>query len=158
MEIERKFLLPDASVCEGASGSLRMEQVYLCADPVVRARRVESPEGQEFILTVKGKGLVSREELEWKISEETYEMLAGRHIGRTITKTRYLKPLDEAHTLEIDVFEGELSGLVLAEIEFADAADCASFAVPAYLTNDVSEEPLYKNVSLALSPSPLAKG
>lgn len=82
MEIERKFLLPDASVCEDASGSLRMEQLYLCADPVVRARRAESPEGKEFILTVKGRGLVSREELEWQISEETYEMLAGRRIGQ----------------------------------------------------------------------------
>ena len=157
MEIERKYLLPDASLTEGIRDCLRIEQAYLCADPVIRVRRVcDACTGeQEFILTVKGRGLIAREEIEWKISEEAYESLAERRIGRTVIKDRYRKPLDEAHTLEIDVFRGELCGLVLAEIEFADIADLESFAVPAYLENDVSEDPRYKNVSLACSSSPL---
>ena len=58
MEIERKFLIKQ--IPEGCTSfpCRQIEQAYLNTDPVVRVRR----DNDDYYLTYKGKGLLSREE------------------------------------------------------------------------------------------------
>ncbi len=109
-EIERRFL---ARILDGAAlaaaPTREMEQGYLStADPAVRVRRA----GDDWILTVKsGRGLV-RQEVEAPLPPEAGAALLELAAPRRLTKRRH-----HLGRWEIDVFEGALAGLVLAEIE-----------------------------------------
>ena len=61
MEIERKFLvqkLPE----EASLGYTELEQGYISTDPVIRIRRQKKGEEESFVLSIKGGGMVRREE------------------------------------------------------------------------------------------------
>jgi adenylate cyclase len=50
----------------------------------------------------------------------------------------------------VDVFEGDNAGLVVAEIELP--SEEAGFEKPAWLGDEVSDDPRYYNVSLVTHP------
>ena len=54
------------------------------------------------------------------------------------------------HIWEIDIFHGENKGLVVAEIELSSEAE--EFDIPAWATDDVTEDPKYYNSNLLLNP------
>lgn len=147
MEIERKFL-PDMTklpFCPEDYPFHRIEQGYLCVSPVVRVRR----DNDDFILTYKSKGMMAREEYNLPLTEESYQHLIGKADGRVISKKRYVIPLDEKLNLELDIFEGELSPLVIAEIEFPDEESARSYQAPTWLGKDVTFSPQYHNSVLS---------
>ena len=82
-------------------------------------------------------------------SKEGYEQLLDKADGRFITKRRYVIPLDNALSLELDIFEGELAPLVLAEIEFPDEDAARSYRAPEWLGEDVTYSSLYHNSALS---------
>jgi adenylate cyclase len=51
---------------------------------------------------------------------------------------------------EVDVFEGANAGLVVAELELADEHE--AFPRPAWLGDEVSDDPRYYNMNLAQVP------
>lgn len=112
MEIERKFLIARENFPEDIEKYPYhiIEQGYLCVNPVVRVRRQD----EDFILTYKGKGMMMREEYNLPLQAEGYYHLLGKADGKTIRKKRYLIPLDGTHTIELDEFEGEYEGLLMA--------------------------------------------
>ena len=59
-----------------------------------------------------------REEYNLPLTKEAYTHLLPKIDGLLIAKKRYLIPLNEKLTAELDVFEQELSGLLLVEVEF----------------------------------------
>ena len=71
MEIERKFLVDRLPEHLEQYDTQQLEQAYLCTDPVVRVRR----QGDEYILTYKGKGHMVREEYNLPLNEQAYEHL-----------------------------------------------------------------------------------
>ena len=71
MEIERKFLVDRLPEHLEQYDTQQLEQGYLCTDPVVRVRR----QGDEYILTYKGKGHMVREEYNLPLNEQAYEHL-----------------------------------------------------------------------------------
>ena len=117
MEIERKFLIKQ--IPEGCTSfpCRQIEQAYLNTDPVVRVRR----DNDDYYLTYKGKGLLSREEYNLPLNKEAYEHLLAKADGIILTKKRYMIPVpgNDHLTIELDVFEGHYDGLILAEVEFA---------------------------------------
>lgn len=148
MEIERKFLIknlqqlpfrPEDYPCR------RIEQGYLCTDPVVRVRR----DGSDFFLTYKSRGLMAREEYNLPLTEEAYSHLIAKADGRIITKTRYVIPLENGLKLELDLFEGELAPLILAEIEFSDEQSARDYRAPGWLGEDVTYSSDYHNSTLS---------
>lgn len=147
MEIERKFLpitdrlpfQPEDFPCR------RIEQGYLCTEPVVRVRR----DGDDYYLTYKSKGLLVREEYNLPLTRESYQHLIGKADGRIIVKDRYVIPLDSGLNLELDVFRGELAPLVLAEIEFTDEKSAKNYQPPEWLGEDVTYSPAYHNSTLS---------
>ena len=124
MEVERKFLLAEPPAGLAEHPSKRLEQGYLAIDPAgseVRIRRKDD----ETLMTVKtGIGMVRGEE-EFAIDRERFERLWPLTDGRQVVKTRYLVPLENGLTAEVDVYEGDLDGLVTGEVEFPDEADRA---------------------------------
>ncbi len=141
MEIERKFLishLPDN--LEEYPFHL-IEQAYLCTSPVVRIRRQDD----DYILTYKGSGMMSREEYNLPLTPEAYQHLLAKADGAILVKKRYLIPLDQKLKIELDLFEGEWSGLILAEVEFPDEGTARSFTPPNWFTKDVTFDGRYHN-------------
>lgn len=141
MEIERKYLISETPVALNSCSFHKIEQGYLCTQPVVRVRRQDD----SYYLTYKGKGLMVREEYNLPLTEEAYHHLLPKADGNIITKTRYLIPLEDGLTCELDVFEGAFQGLILAEVEFPDEQSAMNFTPPDWFTREVTNDPRYHN-------------
>lgn len=148
MEIERKFTvkeLPDLSNYKYK----KLTQAYLNTDPVIRIRR----EDDEYFLTYKGKGLLAREEHNLPLNAEAFEHLLPKADGLIISKTRYLIPY-EKFTIELDIFEGELAPLIMAEVEFESEEEAYAFVPPAWFDADVTQDKRYHNSNLSKGITP----
>lgn len=148
MEIERKFLikkLPDNLTSYKAR---KIEQAYLCTDPVVRVRR----DNDDYYLTYKSKGMIVREEYNLPLTKEAYGHLLAKADGNIITKTRYEIPEKDNLTIELDVFEGKFDGLLLAEVEFASEEEALRYIPPEWFGEDVSNSTKYHNSTLSRLP------
>lgn len=149
VEIERKFLVRNRDWFARIYSSARIRQGYLVNEREVSVR-VRSI-GNEAWLTIKGsaRGL-SRPEFEYQIPRSDAEqMLASLCQRPLIEKTRYWLHHGQ-HTWEIDVFEGDNAGLVVAEVELSDPAEDVD--LPAWVGKDVSDDPRYLNASLVRRP------
>lgn len=144
MEIERKFLVRRLPEDLERYPRRRIEQAYLCTAPVVRVRR----SGDEYYLTYKGAGLLAREEYNLPLTAEAYAHLLAKADGNRIAKVRYCIPW-ENHTVELDLFEGPLAPLVLAEVEFGTETEAAAFQPPDWFGEEVTYDPAYCNSNLS---------
>lgn len=149
MEIERKFLIDSLPENLAEYPSWLLEQAYLCRKPVVRVRREEHGEDKQYILTYKSQGMMVREEYNLPLDEDAYLHLREKADGRVIRKKRYRIPIDQKLTIELDVFEGELEGLVLAEVEFPDEETAKNWQPPQWFCREVTYEPTYHNSNLS---------
>ena len=141
MEIERKWLL--ASVPENLSSYPHhiIEQGYLNVAPVVHIRRQDDT----YILTYKGSGFLAREEYNLPLDRRSYEHLKTKIDGRLIAKTRYIIPLPDGLTIELDHFTSPHEGLYLAEIEFPSVEAAKNYKAPGWFGEDVTYDPAYHN-------------
>jgi adenylate cyclase len=150
MEVERKFRLrqpPDLS----SSESDPIEQGYLAvgADGEVRLRR----KGEKTLLTAKRGAGLSRGEAEIEISAEQFEALWPLTEGRRLRKRRHVLPHDGLE-IEVDVYQGELEGLIVAEIEFDSEEQARGFEPPDWLGDDVTGDERFLNENLAVDGAP----
>ncbi len=123
----------------------QIEQGYLCTDPVVRIRRQD----HEYFLTYKSSGLMARQEYNLDLNETAYVHLREKIDGNLITKKRYCIPLNSFLTVELDVFEGAFSGVILAEVEFATVDEAQRFDPPEWFGQEVTWSPKYHNSTLS---------
>jgi len=154
-EIERKFLVVDEGWRAAADGGTRMSQGYLHSGPRVSVRvRVA---GDRAWLNIKGATVgVSRAEYEYPIpADEGRRILQELSAGPLIEKVRYLVE-HQGSTWEVDVFEGDNLGLVVAEIELDDETE--QFARPPWAGEEVSHDRRYYNASLVEHPCSLWGG
>ncbi len=148
-EIERKFLLRDASWRDTADRGTRFRQGYLIGAERASVRvRIE---GDKANLNIKSATLgIHRQEYEYPIPlEEAEELLDTLCEQPQIIKTRYLVPFSQ-HTWEIDVFSGDNEGLVVAEVELG--AEDEPFERPPWIGEEVSGDTRYYNVCLIKHP------
>lgn len=147
MEIERKFLVRKLPADYRNFPFHQIEQAYLCVEPVVRIRR----EDDDYYLTYKGKGLMSREEYNLPLTRRSYEHLRDKADGIILTKCRYLLPLadDPELTVELDLFSGTYDGLVLAEVEFPSEEAARQFTPPVWFGEEVTFSGQYQNSRLS---------
>jgi CYTH domain-containing protein len=155
IEIERKFLVTQRPADLERWPSTAMEQGYVAIADDGTEVRVRRRTGS-VALTVKSGGGRTRVEEEIEIEPDRFERLWPLTEGRRIQKTRYQIPADGGLTIELDVYEGALAGLVVAEVEFAteDAAD--AFQAPDWFGPEVTEDQRYKNQRLACDGAPAA--
>ncbi len=147
-EIERKFLVNDhLDLTNVASAYIYQGYIARTEKGVVRVR-IKDNEG---FITVKSrtKG-ISRDEYEYTIpTEEAQRMLDSLTIESPIEKRRYYIVVGK-HTWEVDCFEGENSGLRIAEIELEEEEEI--FVPPDWLDREVTHDYRYSNSSLAAFP------
>ena len=144
MEIERKFLVDRLPEHLEQYDTQQLEQAYLCTDPVVRVRR----QGDEYILTYKGKGHMVREEYNLPLNEQAYEHLLEKADGNVIRKRRTRIPW-QSDMIELDIFEAPFEGLMLAEVEFETELEAVAFIPPEWFGRDVTFEKEYHNSTLS---------
>lgn len=128
MEIERKYLISSLPEHLEQYPHRQLEQGYLSTSPVVRVRK----DDDKYELTYKSKGLMVREEHNLPLTKESYEHLRTKIDGRLITKKRYCIPYG-IYTIELDIFEGDLAPLVLAEVEFPTEQEANAFTPPDWM-------------------------
>jgi CYTH domain-containing protein len=145
MEIERKFLIKDFPENLNDFQSLELEQAYLSINPVVRVRKSNT----DYYLTYKGSGMMVREEYNLPLNEHSYYHLRKKADGNIISKTRYLIPLDEELTAELDIFHGVFTGLAIVEVEFESTEEANNFTPPDWFGEDVTRDKRYHNSYLS---------
>ena len=149
-EIERKFLVTSEAFKNEAHKRTRIVQGFLNThrERTVRVRI----KGDNGYITVKGKPNISgitRFEWEKQISlAEAEELLLLCEPG-IIEKTRYEISLGE-HTFEVDDFNGENEGLIIAEVELQTENE--PFSKPDWLGREVTGETKYYNSQLSKNP------
>lgn len=147
-EIERKFRIANDDWRAMATSSSSLKQGYLSSSEEATVRvRLEDNLGT---LTIKSKTKgITRNEFEYAIPAQEAKELLMLCKGPLIEKIRY-RILQENHTWEIDVFEGDNDGLIIAEIELTSEDDY--FVKPQWLGEEVSGDSRYYNSNLATHP------
>lgn len=149
VEIEHKFLVRDERWRREVERSVRMRQGYLTSDTRCSVRvRVAGNQGH---LNVKSGTLgIQRSEYEYPIplaeAEEILDTLCEQPL---LEKTRHFVRFG-GHLWEIDEFEGDNAGLIVAEVELSRIDE--PFDLPDWLGADVSHDIRYYNSQLARHP------
>ena len=147
MEIERKFLIHSLPADLDKYQCRRIEQAYLCTEPVVRIRRQDD----DYILTYKSAGMMAREEYNLPLTREAYLHLKEKADGIVLSKTRYLLPLDTGLMIELDVFDAPYETLYRAEVEFSSMEEANAFIAPDWFGEDVTYSGKFHNSYLSQS-------
>lgn len=102
--------------------------------------------GNSGFLTIKGKtNGIKREEFEYEIPLSDAEQMIEQFTDKHIRKLRYVIH-EKGKNWEVDVFQGKLEGLILAELEVEN--ESVHFEKPDWVTKDVSHDPAYYNAVL----------
>ena len=152
MEIERKFSVVKIPENLENYEKEEIEQGYLCIKPTVRIRKSNG----EYTLNYKWKqkGLeekiaIQNIEYTMPLTKENYNVLLNKIENYLIKKDRYKIPINDGLTVELDIFNGNLEGLVLAEVEFPDLEIAESFEKPDWLGKDLSFDKRFDNTLLS---------
>lgn len=150
VEIERKYLVTNCDFIMESKENFRIVQGYLNSNPERTVRvRIKGGKG---ILTIKGIGNESgmtRFEWEKEITVSEAEALLLLCEKGAIDKIRY-NVIFENHLFEVDVFQGENEGLIVAEIELQSENE--TFSKPNWLGNEVTSDERYYNSFLSNRP------
>ncbi|MFB1029563.1 MAG: CYTH domain-containing protein [Thauera sp.] len=145
-EIERRFLVRDVRILDGRRGE-HIIQGYLAKEIGSMSTRVRI-RGERAYLTLKSpKQGFSRDEFEYPIPVgDARQMIAQHCVGRVVRKTRYL--VDHAHhVFEVDVFQGQHAGLVVAEVELPH--EQTPLCLPHWVGDEITHDSRYGNFTLA---------
>ncbi|MBT8256347.1 MAG: CYTH domain-containing protein [Bacteroidia bacterium] len=150
IEIERKFLVTSEAFKAQATHSESMTQGFLNTHPDRTVRiRLQGSKGK---LTVKGRSNeagTTRFEWETPLSAKEAEALLELCEEGIIEKIRFTVPF-EGHLFEVDVFENDNDGLIVAEVELSEENE--TFKKPTWLGMEVTGELKYYNSQLSNKP------
>lgn len=148
VEIERKYLVNGDRWRDLAPGTL-YRQGYLptVGHTVVRVRIA----GEQAFITIKGKTAgIARSEFEYEIPLDDANQLLDTLCQKPLVEKYRHKIALNGVVWEVDDFLGENQGLVMAEVELADANQ--SIDLPDWIGEEVSHDPRYYNANLAKHP------
>jgi CYTH domain-containing protein len=152
LEIERKFLLNEFPASLIGNGELiiqseqRIEQTYLAIDEKqeLRVRRItDLASGTvEYTHTFKNGNGLSREEIEYSISEGIYRQITGAFQAVPLTKIRVTALWGDT-VIEIDSYDQ--IELIVVEVEFGSVEEAQQFTAPEWFGADISDNRQYSN-------------
>lgn len=155
IEIERKFLVTSDAWRTQATRVVHMAQAYLndlatldagAMNVSVRVRI----QGDEAFLNMKSRELgTTRQEFDYPIPVDDARALLALSVGGRIEKRRHYVEVG-GRTFEVDEFQGDNDGLVVAELELDNAY--AAFERPDWLGEEVTDDARYYNLALASRP------
>lgn len=146
LEIERKFLMDGFPIGLELISEVEVEQGYISFEPELRIRKaLDKRTGkEEFWLTLKGEGDLTRREVETEISSDFYYDTADFLEVRMIQK-EYRKYRLGEWKLEVSLVDpGTDWEFFYAEIEFPTEQDAKDFVVPAYFGREITFNEDYK--------------
>jgi len=147
LEIERKYLIDLSKWTPKVKGK-KITQGYLSTD-IERTVRVRIVDRNAYI-TIKGKNVgITRLEFEYSIPVSDALILMKMCLNTPIEKTRYVEKHKD-NIWEIDFFEGDNMGLIVAEIELED--ENQKFDIPDWVVKEVSLDMKYTNSYLSENP------
>ncbi|MBL4677027.1 MAG: CYTH domain-containing protein [Mucilaginibacter sp.] len=149
IEIERKFLINHEkwNKLDKPTGKL-YKQGYILNEEN-RTVRIRVTDNAAYI-TLKGKSEgISRSEYEYQIPKDNGEQILEQFAISSLEKTRYNINYN-GHLWEIDVFDGDNKGLIVAEIELENEDE--PFEKPDWVTEEVSYDSRYTNALLSIKP------
>ncbi|MEM7349152.1 MAG: CYTH domain-containing protein [Chloroflexota bacterium] len=149
LEIERKFLVINDNWKKNIIKTERMVQGYLGGNKQSSVRiRIY---GEHADINIKANVIGSqRLEYEYPVSlADAEEMLKQLCDKPLIEKYRHHVEVGN-HTWEVDEFEGENAGLIIAEIELDVIEE--SFDLPAWIGEEVTDDSRYYNIFLVSNP------
>lgn len=148
IEIERKFLVHKEKLFDIPAGT-HIRQGYLSSsnETCVRIRVLQ---GNAYLTIKDSSNELSRLEFEYSIpSHDATYMLEHLCTQPIIEKTR-VNILDNGRTWEVDIFEGDNQGLIIAEIELSHEEEV--FKKPEWLAEEVTGDPRFYNINLVKHP------
>lgn len=152
-EIERKFLLnslPKESDFKWQTEEV-IQQGYLQID-AHKDLRIRC-KGEKYTLTAKhGTGMV-REEREQTISADLFATLWPFTATMRLTKTRFTATTLDGECV-VDVYDGDLTGLIVMEVEFASETAANTFSMPNFCVREITDDHRFRNANLALKGMP----
>ncbi|MCS6967835.1 MAG: CYTH domain-containing protein [Cytophagales bacterium] len=149
LEIERKFLVRNNHWRALVTKSVHFCQGYLCRDEE-KTIRVRVAGNQAFITLKAQSNAPGREEFEYPIPPEDAHYMLKHFCGKLIVeKIRHYVPWEE-FIWEIDEFQGQNAGLVLAEVELSNWSQVVP--LPEWIGEEVTHQERYYNVNLAYHP------
>lgn len=147
-EIERKFLIENRDVVD----MMLPQNYFVITQTYIKSgwieKRLRKMDDKFFVTTKVGFGKV-RLEKENPISQKRYDKLLKKAIFPSIKKHRYLVELNDGLTAEIDEYQDELVGLIVAEVEFASESQSNQFVPLVWMQKEVTYDKNYKNCNLA---------
>lgn len=145
-EIERKFVLSGVPDVVDGHEPTPISQGYLAGEGDVEVR-IRAREGDRLLTIKGGHGLV-RTEVTVPLTTDQFDALWPLTEHRRVSKRRWTLRIDDRE-VEVDVFDGPLDGLRLAEVEFDTTEDSATFVPPAWFGREVTDDDRYRNAALA---------
>jgi CYTH domain-containing protein len=148
IERERRYLLRDLP--EGmtrADPHLQITDNYMTGSRL-RLRKVREPRTNKWTVKFTQKFAPNPDDLSRTIITNTYlnaleaEVLSPIFNSNEVRKNRYDYEFD-GREFSIDMFLGDLFGLVLAETSFETDEELDNFPTPPFALTDVTNEPLF---------------
>lgn len=153
LEIEKKYLLSKLPLdLDGHESHWQITDRYL-ANTRLRLRWMVSPATDQVIFKLAQKYRAAAQDptqttiTNLYLSAEEYQRLASLD-ARQLVKQRY-EYLHQGRQYSIDVFEGALIGLILAEIECETTEEVAQLPFPDFALRDVTVDPFFAGGALA---------
>ncbi|MGH3719242.1 MAG: CYTH domain-containing protein [Pseudonocardiaceae bacterium] len=155
IEIERRFLVSDSSIVQGASRELIVQGYFFAKNGyAARIRRLHHVAGDgstresRATLTVKGpRRGAARAEFEMEIDQKFAENML-KEIDHKISKSRY-QVIADGETWDVDVFHGDNDGLIVAECEMERSH---SIRTPTWCSQEITDRREFDNENLAMRP------
>ena len=145
-EIERKFLVQRDDWRAMATRADTIRQGYLSTTSGVTVRIRTTNDRKGFITIKSGGAVMDRAEFEYEIPIEDARDLLLRCPGRLIEKRRHQLDLPGGEWV-VDEFAGRHQGLLLLEVEIADAE--TPLDLPDWVGPEVTGKAEYYNSTLA---------
>lgn len=142
-EIERKFTIK--YLPKKIESIKHITQKHIFKDMVcsIRVRRSMDLFTKEkiFTHTIKARGEKNQKysiyELEKHITEAGYNRFQPFKGSKVIEKYRCIVPIEDNLKVEIDIFDGWMKGLVIAEVEFKNSEQAKYFKMPKWFEKPV---------------------
>ena len=145
LEIERKFLVANEGWKTAVTRSVRIRDGLIANNKGHKARVRIANDVATIALKSRRRGHV-RTEFEYIIPyADAEEMLRTMCEGNVLDKVRHFVS-HACNNWYVDVYEGLLNGVVLAEIELADAGQ--KFALPYWIGAEVTSDPRYRKINM----------
>lgn len=150
LEIERKFLVKNVDFITLATTKNRIVQGYLNSTPERTVRvRIKGNKGYLTIKGISNESGTTRMEWEKEIDLQDAEELLKLCEKGVIDKIRYEIPFGD-HIYEVDIFNGDNEGLIMAEIELQTEDE--TFEKPYWLGEEITSDKRFYNAYLSNNP------